>query len=94
MTEVKRCALCGVESALHSHHVVGRVGPNKDNPENKIWLCWKCHYEWHNTRTFLMELRVYKIMKQRYGEAFPILVNGKPYNTKWIMKCQKHLEEK
>ena len=89
---VKMCALCGATSdttAIHVHHVLGRVGTNKDNPENLINLCAKCHHVWHQTRPKTMQDRIYKIMKLRYGEKFPIYVNGHRYYPKWLLETEK-----
>lgn len=92
---MKRCELCGkteYTTSIHKHHVVGRVGPNKDNPENLIKLCYECHWLWHNHRTLGMEEDVYDIMKSKYGDDFPIKVNGYPYYTKWILRIEREKE--
>jgi hypothetical protein len=74
---------------LEKHHVVGRIGKDKDNPENLIAICHDCHWQWHNYPTREMEQALYRIMKSRYGDLFPIRVNGKPYLTKWIVRAQE-----
>lgn len=93
---MKKCELCGItenSASIHKHHVVGRVGPNKDKKENLIHLCYECHYNWHNYRTTFMEDLVYIIMKGRYGDDFPIKVNGVPYKTKWIIRIENEREK-
>ena len=35
-----------------------------------------------------MEYAVYKIMKARHGDLFPMWVNGKPYKTKWLVRAE------
>lgn len=86
---MKKCEFCGQDESMiqiHLHHVVGRVGKDKNKPENLFYLCAWCHYLWHNNRSVSMERRIYREMKRRYGDAFPVKVNGKPYKTKWIMR--------
>ena len=92
--DYKICERCGVSNystSIHKHHVVGRVGPDKDKPENLIYLCHTCHYMWHNNRDEMFEEFVYKHMKSRYGSKFPIKVNGIPYQTKWIVRIENGL---
>lgn len=93
---MKKCELCGkteYTTSIHKHHVIGRVGLNKDNPENLIKLCFECHWLWHNHRTIAMEDEVYRIMKTKYGNDFPVKVNGIPYKTKWIMRIEREQED-
>ena len=51
-------------------------------------LCAECHGIWHTHRTPQMEYAVYKIMKARHGDLFPMWVNGKPYKTKWLIRAE------
>lgn len=91
----KICEKCGVSEsskALHKHHVVGRLGRNKDNPENLITLCVDCHWMWHNHRDIFYEYWMYFYMKNKYGNLFPIFVNGHPYMTKWIARIENELD--
>ena len=88
---MKVCERCGVSSystVIHNHHVVGRVGPDKHNPANLIHLCQRCHYMWHNQRDENFENWMYKHMKMKHGDDFPIEVNGHPYITKWIARIE------
>lgn len=85
---MRNCELCGTTEAIHKHHVVGRVGPDKDRPENLIDLCWACHHRWHNNRTPGMEDAVYGIMKSKHGDRFPIKVNGHPKKPKWLIAAE------
>lgn len=88
---MKVCARCGTSdysTAIHVHHVVGRVGPDKDKPENLVQLCHFCHFMWHNHRDVYFENWMYYHMKQIYGDRFPIKVNGHPYITKWIARIE------
>jgi 5-methylcytosine-specific restriction endonuclease McrA len=89
------CQICQVsdyQKPLENHHVVGRVGKDKHNPENIITLCNKCHWKWHNNRSQWLDNQVYRIMKSTYGDLFPIKVNGKPYKTKWIKRIEEEIE--
>jgi len=89
---MKQCERCGVStltSTIHAHHVVGRVGKDKDNPENLINLCHQCHHEWHNNRSHDFEEFVYYYMKRLHGDKFPIKVNGHPRITKWIARIEQ-----
>lgn len=88
---MKRCALCDSSESIHVHHVIGRVGKDKNKPENLIDLCWECHFKWHNQRSSIMESTIYSIMKQRHGDKFPVKVNGKPYMTKWIIAAEERI---
>lgn len=90
----RRCALCGKNERIESHHVLGRIGPYKDEPHNLIDLCWSCHFWWHNYRTDAMEDKIYAIMKSRHGNRFPMLVNGRPYYTKWLLKAEERNQRK
>ena len=88
---MKICERCGVSdysTTVHKHHVIGRIGVNKDNPENLVNLCWKCHMMWHEHRDEDYENWLYKHMKFKYGDKFPIRVNGVPYVTKWIARIE------
>ena len=90
--QIKRCERCGVTNAttvLHIHHTVGRLGKNKNNPENLIILCQSCHIEWHEHRDHNYEIWMYKYMKQKHGDKFPIYVNGRQHKTKWIMFAEE-----
>ena len=94
---MKTCSLCGVTSdtaAIHIHHVLGRVGPNKDNPENLMELCAICHHKWHNARPQSMQDKIYHIMVNRHGEKFPIFLNGHRYYPKWLLETEKRNEQK
>lgn len=88
---MKVCERCGVSdatTAIHVHHVIGRVGSDKDNSENLIQLCQRCHFMWHNHRDQYFENWMYRHMKTKYGDRFPVKVNGVPYKTKWIMRIE------
>ena len=85
---MKRCALCGSTTAIHSHHVLGRVGKDKNKPFNLIDLCAQHHRMWHEHRTPDLEDAIYRIMKERHGDLFPMKVNGKPYRTKWLLLAE------
>jgi len=92
---MKICELCGRTSenvAIHVHHVTGRVGPNKDLPENKMSLCVYCHHTWHNQKPDYMAEQIYKIMKSTYGERFPIEVNNHKYYPKWLLGAESRLK--
>lgn len=89
---MKQCELCGKTDAIHVHHVLGRIGPNQNNPENLIELCWHCHDLWHRKRTKLMEDTIYQIMKRKHGDKFPIFVNGKRYRTKWLVAAEGRVD--
>ena len=41
------CMICGTPNGLHKHHIISRGAGGKDNPENLIDLCWKCHHKTH-----------------------------------------------
>jgi 5-methylcytosine-specific restriction endonuclease McrA len=89
---MKSCVYCGVTSdtaTIHVHHVVGRVGKDKDAPENLVELCSMCHYRWHSARTYPMAYFIYKHMKRLHGDKFPIKVNGVPKMTKWILEVEE-----
>lgn len=86
---MKKCERCGATdftSPIHIHHVCGRIGSNKNKPENLIQLCVRCHYMWHEHRDEEYEHWMYRYMKHKYGDDFPIRVNGRPYKTKWIAR--------
>jgi len=85
---MKECEICHRTEAIHVHHVVGRGFKNCNNEENLINLCWQHHKEWHEHRTEWLENEVYRIMKRKYGHKFPVLRNGKPVMTKWIMRIE------
>lgn len=87
-----KCLFCRRTDALHTHHVVGRIGPDKDKPENKIRLCAICHHKWHTARQQWMEGVIYTTMKEQYGDRFPIKVNGHPRKTKWIQRIEDEIE--
>ena len=40
-----------------------------------------------------MEYAVYKIMKARHGDLFPMWVNGKVYRTKWVCRVEEQIEK-
>lgn len=86
---VGNCAICHRYGRLDKHHVVGRIGHDKDKPENLIQICRDCHRQWHDYPTHEMEVIIYRIMKSKYGERFPIKVNGKPYKPKWVMRAEE-----
>jgi|GEM_PF-6603349 len=88
MKVCERCGVSSVAQAIHIHHVCGRVGKDKDKPENLIQLCYRCHMMWHEHRDQNYEEWMYKHMKSKYGNAFPIKVNGHPYITKWIARIE------
>lgn len=83
------CAVCGRYAHLDRHHVVGRIGPDKDKPENLIRICRDCHRQWHDYPTHEMERKIYRTMKAKYGDLFPIKVNGKPYKPKWVIRAEE-----
>lgn len=94
---MKVCAICGITSdtvAVHVHHVVGRVGKNKDAPENLIELCYLHHHMWHTARPDWLEDKVYHTMKSRWGDKFPIEVNGVPHRTKWLIAAEGRANER
>ena len=94
---MKTCSICGITSdvvVIHTHHVCGRVGPQKDEPYNKIELCYLHHHMWHTNRPDWLEDKVYTIMKERWGDQFPIWVNGVPYTPKWLLKAEGRLNER
>ena len=86
---MKKCERCHSTYGLETHHVVGRVGKDKNNPENLITLCHWCHQEWHVKRTPPFEEFVYDFMKSLYGDKFPVKVNGLPKVTQWIARIEK-----
>lgn len=89
-----KCERCGITNAIiHKHHVVGRVGKDKDKPENMVNLCQRCHMMWHEHRDQDFEVWMYDHMKSIHGELFPIKVNGHPYITKWIAKIEREQDE-
>ena len=93
---MKSCARCQVSdysTNIESHHVCGRVGKDKDKPENLVNLCTKCHWMWHNHRDEIFENWLYKHMKTLHGDKFPVKVNGHPYMTKWIKRCERDIEK-
>ena len=87
-----RCLFCGRTDRLQTHHAVGRIGPDKDKPENLIILCAICHHQWHNARQDWMERLICTTMKQKYGDRFPIKINGHPRTTKWIARIENEIE--
>ena len=92
---LKTCEKCGVTEStarIEQHHVVGRVGLSKDNPENLVYLCTSCHFMWHNHRDKFYEEWMYFYMKTKYGNLFPIIVNGNPYMTKWIARIENEMD--
>jgi hypothetical protein len=89
MKQCERCGLTSHSTTIHVHHVVGRVGKDKDNPENLIQLCYRCHMMWHEHRSVEFENWMYTYMKQKHGDKFPIKVNGHPKITKWIARIEK-----
>jgi hypothetical protein len=88
MKQCERCGVSNYSTAIHLHHVVGRVGKDKDKPENMLFLCSQCHHEWHNNRSDGFEDWVYYHMKNKFGDKFPIKVNGHPRITKWIARIE------
>lgn len=44
---------------------------------------------WHNNRSEFMESQVYIIMKNKWGDSFPIRLNGRPYYAKWLLKAME-----
>jgi hypothetical protein len=84
-----KCEVCGTYGLLEKHHVLGRVGDEKHEPQNIIRLCRMCHFLWHNHRTEALEDRIYAVMKETHGDKFPIMVNGKPYKTKWLVNAEE-----
>ena len=92
---LKTCEKCGVTESTRSiekHHVCGRVWLNQDNPENLIYLCSSCHFMWHNHRDKFFEEWMYFYMKTKYGNLFPILVNGYPISKKWIARIENEMD--
>ena len=39
----KLCQVCCRTLPVHRHHVVGRSGPQKDDPKNWRAVCFQCH---------------------------------------------------
>lgn len=94
---IKTCIVCGNTSetvAVHVHHVVGRIGPNKDAPENLVELCYVHHHMWHTARPEWLEDTVYRYMKTKWGTKFPIEVNKVPYMTKWLIAAEGRANER
>lgn len=94
MKQIRTCAICHKTSEtiqIESHHVLGRVGPFHDEPYNLIDLCFEHHWLWHNKRAEVLEDTIYRIMKQRHGDKFPMIVNGVPYKTKWLLRTEERL---
>lgn len=97
MTVVKTCAICGKTSdttAIHVHHVLGRLGKEKNEPWNLVELCWYCHQLWHTEQPEDMADKLYRLMKKKYGDLFPMKVNGRPYYTKWLMCAEERQRRK
>jgi len=91
---MKRCAICGVTehtSSIHTHHVLGRVGKNCNNPSNLILLCFSSHRKWHDSYPEEMADKIYLIMKSIHGDNFPIEVNGHKYYPKWLLKAEERM---
>lgn len=45
------CEYCGKWDAIvHVHHIKSRGSGGRNNPDNLIALCWKCHTLAHNGR--------------------------------------------
>lgn len=66
----KECAICGDKKKLHLHHkTYENVG--KENLEDLVLLCEKCHYEIHNDECNDME-NVENIKKKRILENKPM----------------------
>lgn len=89
---MKKCAVCGVTehtSSIHTHHVLGRLGPNCNKPSNLILLCFSCHRKWHDSYPTDMAIKIYLIMKSIHGDNFPMELNGRPYKTKWLIKVEE-----
>lgn len=93
MNTSRKCEVCGSGGVIHKHHVLGRVGHFKNEPYNLIDLCFECHYEWHNKRSEYLENVVYRVMKKKHGDKFPMLVNGRKYYTKWLLKAMERVDE-
>lgn len=89
----ERCGVSNYSATLETHHVVGRVGPDKDKPQNLVKLCNKCHWKWHNHRDQDFENWMYRYMKSIYGNEFPVKVSGMPKITKWIRRVESDIEK-
>lgn len=89
----KHCAVCGSTQNLQSHHVLGRVGQEQHAPWNLITLCLACHHKWHNVRPKAMQDVIYKRMKSRHGDRFPMQYHGRPYYTKWLLETEARLTD-
>ena len=41
------CEICGTETILHEHHILGRKIPNWNKAKNKCNICPNCHTKVH-----------------------------------------------
>jgi 5-methylcytosine-specific restriction endonuclease McrA len=54
-----RCRHCGDSSGLHPHHVVYKSHGGKDELNNLLTLCWKCHRGHHDGK---LDITVVKLL--------------------------------
>ena len=45
------CEFCHFRKAICQHHLIPRSQAGRDEPENRAWLCHKCHVLAHTSGT-------------------------------------------